>query len=160
MTARRLALLAAFGSALLLGGAFVFQMLGYLPCKLCLWQRWPHAAAILAGLASFVVPVAAAAVAGALAALTTAGIGLYHAGAEAGWWEGPQSCTGAGAGLGGLSGGDLLSTEAPVGIVRCDEVVWQLFGISMAGWNAILSFGLALIWITALRRAMAARDRG
>ena len=157
MTARALALLAAFGSALLLGGAFAFQMAGYLPCKMCLWQRWPHGVAIALGLVVPLLPVAPVAGAGALAALTTSGIGVYHTGAERGWWEGPSSCTGAGAGLGGMSGADMLSTEGPLGVVRCDEVVWQFLGLSMASWNAILSFVLALIWLAALRRALAER---
>jgi disulfide bond formation protein DsbB len=145
-----LILLAALGSALLLGGAFVFQALGYAPCKLCIWQRWPHAAAIALGALGAFLPLAAVASAGALAAATTGGIGVYHAGVEWGFWEGPTSCTGGS--LAGLSGASLLDPNAAGAVVMCDEVVWSLFGLSMAGWNALLSFGLALVWVAALLR--------
>ena len=94
-TRPQLTLIATLGSVALLGGAFAFQHVGGLaPCALCLWQRWPHAAAILIG----------------AAALATG-------------WRG------------------------------CDQIAWQLGGISMAGWNVILSLGLAAVWVlSALRR--------
>ena len=157
MTARALALLAAFGSALLLAGAFAFQMAGYLPCKMCLWQRWPHGVAIALGLVVPLLPLTPVALAGAAATATTAGIGVYHTGAERGWWEGPSSCTGAGSGLGGMTGADMLSTDGPVGVVRCDEVVWQFLGLSMASWNAVLSLVLTALWIAAALRARSDR---
>ena len=156
MTRRNLMLLAAGGSLALLLGAFVFQYLGYAPCKLCQWQRWPHAAAIaLGGLVLVLGPLVLVGIAGALAALTTAGLGAYHSGVEQGWWEGPSSCSGGGAGLGGLSGTDLLSTEAPNTIVMCDEIAWAdpVIGLSMPTWNFVTSLVLAGIWIAALRRA-------
>lgn len=154
MTHRSLVLLATLGSAALLLGAFGFQHIGgLLPCKMCLWQRWPHAAAILIGALILLGGPRLLAWAGALAAATTGAIGVYHAGVEWGLWPGPSSCSGAGAGLGGLSGADLLSTEGPAALVMCDEVVWQLAGLSMAGWNALLSFGLMGLWILAARRA-------
>lgn len=154
MTARNLMLLAAFGSFALLAGAFVFQTLGYAPCKLCLWQRWPHGAAIaIGGLVLVLGPMVLLGVAGALAALTTAGIGAYHTGVERGYWEGPTSCTGSSDGLGGLTGTDLLSTNVQNTIVMCDEVAWAdpVIGLSMASWNVIASLVLMAIWITALR---------
>ena len=134
----------------LLGGAFLFQALGYAPCAMCIWQRWPHAAAIVVGIAALagLAPRAMAAL-GALAALTTAAIGLFHAGVEQDWWEGPSSCTGSSS-LDGLSGADLLSTGTADTIILCDEIAWQ-FGLSMAGWNALLSLGLAGVWIAAAR---------
>lgn len=154
MTHRSLVLLATLGSAALLLGAFGFQHIGgLLPCKMCLWQRWPHAAAILIGALILLGGPRLLAWAGALAAASTGAIGVYHAGVEWGLWPGPSSCSGAGAGLGGLSGADLLSTEGPAALVMCDEVVWQLAGLSMAGWNALLSFGLMGFWILAARRA-------
>ena len=153
MTRKNLMLLAAGGSLALLLGAFFFQALGYAPCKLCLWQRWPHGVAIGAGLLVLALgPLMLVGVAGFLGALTTGGIGVYHTGVERGWWEGPTSCTGAGNSLAGLSGADLLSTAAPVDIVFCDEVAWWFLGLSMASWNAIISFGLAAIWYLALKR--------
>ena len=150
MTQRQLILLAAAGSAALLLGAFAFQALGYLPCRMCIWQRWPHALAIAAGLAALAIAPRLFALIGAGAALATAGIGVFHTGVERDWWEGPQSCTGGG--LGGLSGADLLSFDAPAPPM-CDEVAWAVFGVSMASWNAIFSLVLFGIWITALRRA-------
>lgn len=150
MSARNTMLLAAFGSFALLAGAFAFQYLGYAPCKLCLWQRWPHGAAIAVGaLVLLLGPMALLALAGALSALTTAGIGLYHTGVERGWWEGPTSCSGDGGGLSGLSGNDLLSTDVQNDIVMCDEVAWAFAGLSMASWNAIFSLALAAIWVRA-----------
>ena len=154
MTRRNLMLLAAFGSFVLLAGAFVFQALGYAPCKLCLWQRWPHGVAIaLGGAVLLLGPRALLAVLGALSALITAGIGFYHTGVERGFWEGPTSCSGSGDALAGLSGADLLSTAAPNTIVMCDEVAWAFAGLSMASWNVVFSLGLVLIWLTALRKA-------
>ncbi len=154
MTRKTLILLATLGSAALLLGAFGFQHLGGLaPCKLCLWQRWPHAVAILIGVALLAGGHRLLAWLGALAAATTAGIGAYHAGVEWGWWPGPSSCTGGGMDLGTMTGGDLLSMDGPMGVVMCDEVVWQLAGLSMAGWNAVISLGLTAIWIAAARRS-------
>jgi disulfide bond formation protein DsbB len=150
-------LIAAGGSAALLLGALAFQYLGGLaPCAMCIWQRWPHGLAILAGLAALMFPGRIFPALGACAAFATAGIGLYHAGVEQKWWAGPTSCTGDAGALSGLSGGDLLSTDAPVHLVMCDQIVWQFLGISMAGWNTILSFALVWFWIAALRRSRAA----
>ncbi|MCG6883701.1 MAG: disulfide bond formation protein B [Silicimonas sp.] len=152
MTRKNLMLVAAFGSLALLLGAFGFQVLGYAPCKLCLWQRWPHAAAIaVGGLVLMLGPLVLLGLAGALAALTTSGIGAYHTGVERGWWPGPTSCTGGGNALDGLSGQDLLSLDGPTGVVMCDEVAWAFAGLSMASWNALASLALALIWLSALR---------
>ncbi|WP_413718317.1 disulfide bond formation protein B [Silicimonas sp. MF1-12-2] len=153
MTRKNLMLLAAAGSFALLAGAFFFQLLGYAPCKLCIWQRWPHGAAIAAGaLVGALGPLTLLGIIGLLGALTTAGIGVYHTGIERGFWEGPSDCTGAGDTLAGMSGSDLLSLDAPVDIVMCDEVAWAFLGISMASWNALFSFGFALIWFLALRQ--------
>ena len=158
-------LLAAGGSAALLLGAFAFQAAGYAPCRMCLWQRWPHYTAIAAGLAAFALTPASAhraavlravAVVGLLAALTTAGLGLFHTGVERGWWEGPASCSGSG-GLGAMTGDELLSLDG-AGVVMCDEVAWAFAGLSMASWNALLSLGLAALWALALARSAPARS--
>lgn len=153
MSQRHLILLATLGSAAMLLGAFAFQFIGgYPPCKMCYWQRWPHAAAVVIGALMLLGGPRLVIWLGALAAATTSFIGAYHAGVEWKWWPGPASCSGGG-GLGGLSGSDLLSTDAPSGIVMCDEIVWQFLGLSMAGWNALVSLGLVLIWVMAARRA-------
>lgn len=148
MTRTQLILTATAGSIALLGGAFVFQLLGYAPCKMCYWQRWPHALAIFMGALALVQPKFQRALAtlGACAAALTGLIGIYHAGVEQKWWEGPTSCTG-GASLDNV---DLLSTDiAP--IVMCDDIVWSLMGITMAGFNAIFSLVLVAVWIKAAK---------
>ncbi|WP_073125972.1 disulfide bond formation protein B [Palleronia salina] len=153
MTARRLMILAGLGSAALLGGAYIFQALGYAPCQMCLWQRWPHMVAIALGVSALFLARLPVAIAGALAALTTALIGVYHTGVERDWWEGPSSCSGGGD-ITGLTGADLLSTDVLDKVVMCDEVSWALFGLSMPSWNALFSFLLAAIWILAARQSL------
>lgn len=153
LSSRTLILAATLGSAALLAGAFAFQHIGGLaPCPLCLWQRWPHAAAVVIGLVAVLTDWRGLAWLGALAALATAGIGIFHVGVEQLWWEGLAACT-AGS-IEGISAADLLDPSKDVApIVRCDEIPWQLLGISMAGWNAILSLILAGIWVKAARTA-------
>lgn len=153
MSARMLAGLAGLGSALLLAGALGFQHLGGLaPCPMCIWQRWPHAVAVALALLALAMPRAWLMLGGAAAALTTAGIGVFHAGVERGWWEGPSTCT-AGP-VDGLSADELLGQILDAPLVRCDEIVWELAGLSMAGWNAAVSLGLAALWLAALRRQL------
>jgi disulfide bond formation protein DsbB len=151
MTRRKtLLLLAAAGSAALLLGAFAFQHLGGMaPCKLCLWQRWPHGIAIGLGLIGLVALPTLMAGLGALAALATAAIGGYHTGVERGWWQGPSDCSGGP--VGGLSTEDLFAQIMAAPLVRCDEVPWEMWGLSMASWNMIVSLGLMLVWLMALR---------
>ncbi|UWR20918.1 disulfide bond formation protein B [Sulfitobacter sp. S190] len=150
MNARTYILAATCGSAAILLGAFAFQHLGGLPpCKLCIWQRWPHAVAVAIGCVVLLSGQIRLAWLSALAALSTAGIGFYHVGVEQGWWEGPSSCTSTG--VGGLSAQELMDQIMAAPLVRCDDIAWQFIGISMAGWNAILSLALAAIWITAAR---------
>jgi disulfide bond formation protein DsbB len=154
LTRQSLTLIAMLGSAVLLAGAFAFQYIGGLaPCQLCLWQRWPHAAAVLIGVVALATGWRGLLWLGALAALTTAGIGVFHVGVEQGLWEGLATCT-AGS-ISGISTADLLNPAADVAApVRCDAIAWQMLGISMAGWNVILSLGLTLVWLAAaLRRA-------
>lgn len=150
MTRTQLVLLAAFGSAALLAGAFIFQAIGYAPCKMCLWQRWPHAAAVVIGAGFLAFGGRALIYLGALAAAVTSALGLYHTGVERNWWEGPTTCT-----SGSIEGVDpeaLLEQILAAPVVRCDEVAWQLMGLSMASWNALASLILVFIWIAAARR--------
>lgn len=145
---RRWIILAAGGSALLMLGALAFQHLGGMPpCKLCIWQRWPHVIAIAIGVLSFALPGRGLPLAGALAALATAGIGFYHTGVERGWWEGPTSCSSSG--VSGLSADELFDKVMSAPLVRCDEVPWEMLGLSMASWNAVMSLGLVLFWLKA-----------
>lgn len=157
MTPRRWILLAAAGSAALLLGALAFQYIGGLPpCKMCYWQRYPHFAAVAIGGVALLLPRAVLVLAGALAAATTAAVGVFHAGVEQAWWDGPNTCT-AGSPE-GLSPDQLLNQILEAPVVRCDEIVWSLFGLSMAGWNAVISAALMILWLAAwraLRRAHA-----
>ncbi len=151
MTTRSiLILLAAGGSLAMLLGAFGFQYLGDMPpCKLCLWQRWPHGAAVVIGVLALWLGGRALPLLGALAAFNTAAIGAYHTGVERGWWEGPNSCTSGP--IDGLSADDLMAQIMAAPLVRCDEVPWEMFSLSMASWNAVASIGLALVWLMAVR---------
>ena len=142
------AIFAGATSFLLLGGALAFQYFGGLaPCEMCLWQRWPHGVAIVTGLVGGVlvstdvlppdwarflaiVAIAGLAVSGAL--------GVFHAGVEWKFWPGPAQCTG----FGYVPGQEEFK---PLQIVRCDEAQWRLFGVSLAGYNALFSFGAAVI---------------
>lgn len=147
MTVVKLALAATAGSALLLGGAFAFQLAGYPPCTMCLWQRWPHAVAIAIGLLFLALGQRVLLWAGAAAALATSGVGFFHAGVEQGWWEGPTTCTSGS--IDDLTPEQLLEKILNAPLVRCDEIAWQFAGISMAGWNGILSLGLVVLWVAA-----------
>ncbi|WP_187430998.1 Disulfide bond formation protein B [Roseobacter fucihabitans] len=150
MTHVRFITLAALGSAFLLAGAFVFQILGYAPCTMCIWQRYPHVLAVLIGLIAWRINHALVILAGAGAVFTSGAIGVFHAGVEQGWWQGPTTCT-AGP-VGDLSPEELLNQILTAPLVQCDQIAWQMMGISMAGWNAILSFGLTALWLLALKR--------
>jgi disulfide bond formation protein DsbB len=129
----------------LLAGAYGSQYIGGLyPCEMCWWQRWPHFAAVpLALLAFFMgnpgikrVMVALA----ALAILTSGMIGGFHAGVEYGWWQGLTTCSTVPTG----SSEDLLDAIMNAPLVRCDVAPWTLFGISLAGFNFLLSVGGAI----------------
>jgi disulfide bond formation protein DsbB len=134
----------------LLGGALGSQYLGGLhPCEMCYWQRWPHGVAIVLAAGAFTGPATSSrprmlTLLAALAIAVSGAIGVYHAGVEAGIFQGFTTCTATGP----MSLDDLLK----VPLVRCDQVQWSLFGISMAGWNAIISLGgAALILILSLK---------
>lgn len=160
MTGKQLGMLAAGGSAVLLLAAFVFQALGYAPCAMCIWQRYPHAVAIGAGvfLAIGLAPLVFLAI-GAASAATTAVIGVYHTGVERDWWQGPTSCTGSGLDLSNLTGSDLLpsASSGPSNLVMCDEVAWEFLTLSMASWNALWSVVLAGIWVLAIVQVITRR---
>jgi disulfide bond formation protein DsbB len=145
--ARLLALLIPAG---LLGGALFSQYVGGLyPCEMCYWQRWPHAAAILLAVGAYLTGSnrqrsRLLVMLAALAVAVSGAIGVFHAGVEIGWWEGITQCTATGA----TSLQDIMS----VPLVRCDQVPWALLGISMAGWNAIISLTGAAAIVALARR--------
>ena len=157
----KLGLLAALGSGGLLGGAYYFQyVVGLAPCTMCYWQRWPHMVAIVAGLcalAAYARPrLALVLLMVAISALfVTAAIGVYHVGVEYRWWAGPQTCSGNIPV--GLTAEQLKKYLFGARMVRCDETAWSMWGISMAGWNAICSAGLALILSSGISRWLKAQ---
>ena len=126
----------------LLGGALLSEYVGKLyPCDMCWWQRYPHGVAILLAIGALASPLGAPrtrilTLLAALAIAVSGAIGVFHAGVEYGWWEGLTTCTAGGA----MSLEDIMN----VPLVRCDQVQWSLAGISLAGFNAILSLGGAL----------------
>ena len=147
--ARLLALLIPAG---LLGGALYSQYVGGLyPCEMCYWQRWPHGAAILLALGAMLSRLDSRqtrllVLLAALAIAISGAIGAYHAGVELGWWEGVTRCT--------TTGASSLEDILKVPLVRCDQVQWAFLGISMAGWNAIISLGsAAVVTFLAARKA-------
>ena len=154
LTLRRnqLIFLAAAGSAALMLGALGFQYIGQMPpCKLCYWQRYPHIAAIVIGGLALMISGRFLPALGALAALATGAIGVYHTGVERAWWEGPSTCTSSGAA--GKTASELFDEIMAAPLIRCDEVPWEMFGLSMASWNAVIAFGLAALWVMAARSA-------
>lgn len=161
---RAYALLAAVVSAAMLAAAHVFQRFGYEPCLLCLRQRevyWIALPAALVGLALLTRrPEQQRVVPALLAAVFLVGFGTaaYHAGAEWKWWPGPQAC---GASLGGVDVSRLDAfLQGDTGrVIRCDEAPWRMLGLSMAGWNALVSLGLAALGllVAALARPPLAR---
>lgn len=140
--------LAVLVPAALLGGAYISQYgFGLFPCEMCWWQRYPHFAALALGLAAFAVkPGRPLLVLAGLAIITSGLIGGFHAGVEYGWWEGITSCTATGPASAALD----FSTQ----VVACDIPQWTLFGISLAGFNFLISLvgGAAVVALAAYRR--------
>src|SRR6476619_496447 len=136
------------GTAAILGAWFFQYGLGLRPCPLCLEQRYPYYFAIplavmtilgdAVGSRRKVLMAALAVMAGLM--LWTAAIGVYHAGIEWHWWPGPQSCSGApdlGTGL------NLRKQLESINVTRCDEAAWRFLGLSLAGYNVLISLALA-----------------
>ena len=136
------------GPAGLLGGALAFEYIGGLaPCEMCLWQRWALAATLVLALLGWATGHTRAVLAlAALAVLAGAGIAVFHVGVEQHWWQGITKCA---ASLSSGSSADVMAQILAQPLVRCDAIPWSLFGISMAGWNAVVSI---LIGGTALWR--------
>jgi disulfide bond formation protein DsbB len=142
--------IAAVGAVTILGAWFFQYGLSLKPCPLCLEQRYAYYFAI--PLAVMVVlgdrfgasrkVLTAALVAIALGMLWNAGLGVYHSGVEWRWWAGPQECSGA---LEDLGAGGLLNKLQSITVVRCDEAAWRFLGLSLAGYNALISLALAAV---------------
>lgn len=152
------ALSVALVAALVLGGAYVLEYgFGLEPCPLCLEQRIPYfvgiPAAVLAGIVAAHSNALAAALLG-LVAVTFAvglGLGIYHSGVEWHWWPGPSACAGGAPGMVG-SVEDLMNAIEDTEVIRCDEAPWRLFGLSLAGYNALASLAFVAVSVTAVLR--------
>ena len=153
LLARRLAIAVP---ALLLGGAYVSQyVFGLFPCEMCMWQRSPHFIALGLGLLAAFVPLKAApkrlliGLAG-LAIIVSGLIGGFHAGVEYSWWEGITGCA-----TTVSAGGSALENIMNAPLVRCDVAPWELLGISLAGWNFLVSVAAGCAILLLLRRRKA-----
>ena len=141
--------LAVLVPAALLGGAYIAQYgFGLPPCEMCWWQRYPHFAALGIGLAAYAMkpPQVWAALAG-LAIITSGLIGGFHAGVEYGWWEGITGCS-------TLPTNIDVMDPAAAPLIRCDVAPWTLVGISLAGFNFLISctLGAAILAFAAYRK--------
>ena len=135
--------------AALLGGAYLGQYWFHLiPCEMCWWQRYAHFAALALAVLAVLRPSSSILVRLAALAILLGGLlGLYHAGVEYGWWEGLTACTSE-----VKLGDDPLSAILNAPMVRCDQVQWSLAGISLAGFNFLISAPAALLIFALLRR--------
>ena len=157
----RVAAALIFAAALAtIAGALVFEHgFGLRPCPLCLMQRYSYYAAMPVALAAALASSPAWTRAGlallALIFVVSAGLGAYHAGVEWGWWAGPSDCAGAPAPApGGV--GDFLSQLQSTRVVSCTEAAWRFLGLSLAGWNVLISLALAALALPALTASRAA----
>ena len=140
--------LAFLGSLALLLGAYAFEFLGNLkPCKMCLWQRWPHIAAIFIGILIFYTKSILLMRIASLIILAGAVVAFYHMGVELQWWDGPTACTSGS--IANLSSTELMNKILQAPIIRCDEIQWSFAGLSMAAWNGIFSLILSYSWLKA-----------
>jgi disulfide bond formation protein DsbB len=144
-----------FVASVTIAAAWTFQVIGgYAPCPLCLQQRWPYYAIIPIAIILLWTSgrerlVRAGLLLIALIMFAGAALAVYHAGIEWRWWQGPQACSG-GAGLTGT-----LPDLSNLSVVRCDEAALRILGLSLAGWNALISLLIAGLALAAARRRSA-----
>ena len=149
LTPRRAATVILIAATATIAGAWIFEAMGYAPCPLCLKQRWVYYAAI--PLALLIAILAKPGVTAARLGLMLLGLiwigsaifGAYHAGVEWKFWAGPTTC-------GGAIGGGLPDLSKPV--ISCEEAAIRIFGLSLAGWNAVISAVLAWLAFAGARR--------
>ncbi len=146
MITKQLITIASFSSAAVILGAFAFEYIGgFLPCKLCYWQRYPHFLIILIFPLLYFLKIHSLIFVGMMSMFVSTILAFYHVGVEQKYWQGPNSCTNSS--IEGLTTDQLIDQIMSAPLVRCDEVAWELIGISMAGWNVLISFCLFLIWL-------------
>jgi disulfide bond formation protein DsbB len=153
------AAIAVIGVATILGAYFFQYVLGLPPCPLCLEQRYAYYVAIplavmvmlgvLVGSSRKVMTLAFGAI--AVAMLWNAGLGVYHSGVEWQWWEGPKDCSGPVTSFG--PAGSLVEAMQSTRVIRCDEAAWRFLGLSLAGYNVLISLALAAIALWGARGA-------
>lgn len=156
---RAVALAILIAAAATIAGAYVFQFgLGYEPCKLCLEQRIPYYVAMPLALLTACVPagkygrvVGTGLALLALVFIVSAGLGLYHAGVEWAFWLGPSDCGGTGAAPTSIE--DFRNRLDTIHVVSCTQAAWRFLGLSLAGWNALISLALAALALWGARLA-------
>jgi disulfide bond formation protein DsbB len=148
----------------MLATAHAFERFGgYAPCLLCLKQRevyWVAAGVALVSLAALRLPGLRAlrpwmGLALGLIFLFGAGLAAFHAGVEWKWWPGPAACASGGGSVAGLDMSGLVDGSLKVRPPSCEDAAWRLAGLSMAGWNALASLGLAAAGVAAWRAGRA-----
>jgi disulfide bond formation protein DsbB len=153
--------IAAIAAATLAGAWFFQLVLDIRPCPLCLEQRYAYYLAVpLGALVAFAaakrapraVLIAGLAIL-SLAALGNAWLGFYHAGVEWGFWQGPTECSGPVLDLG--KAGSLLDNLDKIKVIRCDEVQWRFLGLSLAGYNVLISLAMAALAVWGIARLSA-----
>ena len=149
MNSNRLAyLLALLIPAALLGGALVAQYgYGLPPCEMCWWQRYPHIVALVLAALAWITRRDAMIALAAIAILVSGAIGAFHAGVEYNWWEGLTACT-----ANASAGNDPLASIMAAPIVRCDVAPWTLGGVSLAGFNFLISTTAGVAILVLIRR--------
>ena len=148
-------LLALLIPVALLGGALIAQYGFRLPpCEMCWWQRYPHIVALVLAALAWVTRRDALVALAAIAILVSGALGLFHAGVEYSWWEGVTACT-----ANAVAGSDPLASIMAAPIVRCDVAPWTLGGVSLAGFNFLISTAAGLAILFLIRRRGARKSK-
>ena len=146
MTNKQYITIASLSSVAVILGAYAFEYFGgFVPCKLCYWQRYPHFLIILLFPLLYFFQIRSLISVGMMSMLVSTILAFYHVGVEKKYWLGPNSCTNSS--IEGLTTDQLIEQIMTAPLVRCDEIAWELIGISMAGWNALISICLSLTWL-------------
>ena len=152
LSPHKVIIVTAITSASLLLSVFILQyFVGIKPCSLCITQRWPHAlvlmlslCALLPIMAKFRRPILALI---SLAFATTASVGAYHLSIEFGWVTGPATCSG---NITGDTVEELRRQLMAQPFTKCNDIAWSLFGVSLAGYNFLISTVLTIVCGTSI----------